>query len=132
MAGNPVYKHIVFVTAPSNGDSIEIVSISSVNAQSVTVTDARYNVEVISSNTTAIGHNYLYVFTASLTLTLPASPTNGDSIKISNRSGTETCVLDANGNKIMGASANLTLDTASASFELIYSGSAQGWVIIGQ
>ena len=32
----------------------------------------------------------------------------------------------------MGAAANLTLDTASASFELIYSGSAQGWVIIGQ
>ena len=123
--------NLSFTTAPANGDSIEVVSISSVNAQA-SESFKRYNVEVISSNTTAAGHGYLYVLTASLTLTLPASPINGDSIKISNRSGTQTCVLGANGNKIMGASANLTLDTASASFELIYSGSAQGWVIIGQ
>ena len=32
----------------------------------------------------------------------------------------------------MGATTDLTLDTASASFELVYSGTAQGWVIIGQ
>ena len=32
----------------------------------------------------------------------------------------------------MGANQNITLDTASASFEMIYSGADQGWVIIGQ
>ena len=32
----------------------------------------------------------------------------------------------------MGSASTMTLDTAAASFELIYSGSAQGWVIIGQ
>jgi len=76
--------------------------------------------------------NYLYVLTASLTLTLPASPSSGDSIKISNRSGVETCVLARNGNKILGAAENLTLDTASASFELVYTDATNGWVIIGQ
>jgi hypothetical protein len=72
------------------------------------------------------------VLTASLTLTLPSSPSAGDSIKISNRSGTTTCVLGRNGNNIMGSASDLTLNTASASFELIYSDATNGWVIIGQ
>ena len=76
--------------------------------------------------------NNLYVLTASLTLTLPASPEAGDSIKISNRSSTTTCVIGRNGNNIMGSASNLTLDTASASFELIYADATHGWVIIGQ
>ena len=127
---------IIFSTAPQSGYTIEIISVNGGGiqaAQSYTPVGAtKVNVEVISTNTTAAGHNYLYVFTASLTLTLPASPEVGDSIKISNRSGTTTCVLGRNGNNIMGSASDLTLDTASASFELIYSGAAQGWVIIGQ
>jgi hypothetical protein len=127
---------IIFSTAPQSGYTIEIISVNGGGiqaAQSYTSVGAtKANVEVISTNTTAAGHNYLYVFTASLTLTLPASPEVGDSIKISNRSGTTTCVLGRNGNNIMGSASDLTLDTASASFELIYSGAAQGWVIIGQ
>lgn len=128
---------IVFSTAPGNGYTIEVMSINGGGLQTTTspapsATEIRPEVEVISSNTNAAGNGYVYVFTASLTLTLPSSPTVGDSIKISNRSGVDTCVLGANGNNIMGSASDLTLDTASASFELIYSGSAQGWVIIGQ
>ena len=75
---------------------------------------------------------YLYVFTASAALTLPAG-TVGDSIKISNRSATTTCTVVPNGtDKIMGSNTTMTLDDENASFELIYSGTAQGWVIIGQ
>ena len=92
--------------------------------------DDSYDVQVISTSTSAV-KNTLYVFTADLTLTLPSSPTNGDSIKISNLSGVDTCVLGRNGNNIMGTAEDLTLDTASASFELIYSGATQGWVIVG-
>jgi len=73
----------------------------------------------------------LYVLTAELTLTLPASPENGDSIKISNLSGVATCVLGANGNNIMATSGDLTLDDATKSFELIYTDATNGWVIIG-
>jgi len=32
----------------------------------------------------------------------------------------------------MGSNTTMTLNTATASFELIFSGTAQGWVIIGQ
>ena len=120
---------ITFTTAPDNNYTIEIMSIN--GGGLLTNPSTRPTVGVISSNTTAVA-NSVYVLTANLTLTLPANPQIGDSIKISNRSGVATCVLGANNKKIMGAAANLTLDTASASFELIYSGADQGWVIIGQ
>ena len=125
---------ITFASAPDNGYTIEIMSISGAGVKAVptvTADDVKYNVSVINSDTNAFS-GFVYVFTAGLTLTLPALPNTGDSIKISNRSGVATCVLGANGNNIMGSSSNLTLDTASASFELIYSDATNGWVIIGQ
>ena len=87
-------------------------------------------VSVISSNTTAISGN-LYVLTANLTLTLPSSPSAGNYIKVSNRSGVATCTIARNSEKIQGADSDLTLDKLNSGFEMIYSGSAQGWVLIG-
>ena len=119
---------LTFSTAPQNGYTIEVMHVGEVTIADIS-TD--YAVSVISSNTTAVKKT-LYVFTASLALTLPAGVV-GNSIKISNRSGTETCTLVPDGtDKIMGSNATLTLDNANASFEIIFSGTAQGWVIIGQ
>lgn len=89
-----------------------------------------YAVSVISTNTTAVA-NTLYVLTANLTLTLPASPSVGDSIKVSNRSGVATCTIARNSENIMGAASDLTLDKLNSGFELIYSGSTEGWILIG-
>ena len=149
---------IVFSSATTLGDTVEVISVSganlttspvssvngqtgvvsiaagvsSVNGQTGAVTVAStMGVNVINSSTTATANN-LYVLTANLTLTLPASPSAGDSIKISNRSGVATCIVGRGGSNIMGAASDLTLDTASASFELIYSDATNGWVIIGQ
>ena len=125
---------IVFGTAPANNDTIEIVSIGNGGLIGASINDAnnaKYNVNVINSNTTASAGS-VYVFTANLNLTLPANPTSGDSIKISNRSNVATCQLLRNGNRILGAASDLTLDTVGASFELIYSDTTNGWIIIGQ
>jgi len=119
-----------FLTAPPNGFSIEVMAVGTVSFTTVSnANDAKYTPNLISSATTAVAGN-LYVFTSSATLTLPASPSNGDTVKISNRSNTETCVVARNSSKIMGLAEDMTIDTAFASFELIYSGSTQGWVII--
>ena len=118
---------LTFSTAPPNNSTIEIKGLGNVKG----VADTSTSVSVISSNTTAVTGT-LYVLTASLALTLPAGVV-GKSIKISNRSGVATCTVIPNGSeKIMGSASTMTLDTAAASFELIYSGTAQGWVIIGQ
>ncbi len=117
---------LTFSTAPPNNSTVEIKSLGNV----LGTADTSTSVSVISSDTTAVTGT-LYVFTASLSLTLPAGVV-GKNIKISNRSGVATCTVVPNGSdKIMGSASTMTLDTVTASFELIYSGSAQGWVIIG-
>jgi hypothetical protein len=150
---------VTFATAPPSGVIIEIRSVGFLNSGGTlapatltggtnisVVTNApnnftinntaptpnlAYTTSVISSATTAI-NRYAYMLTASLALTLPTG-TLGDSIKISNRSAVATCtVIPAGSDKIMGSATTLTLDTATASFELIFTGTAQGWVIIGQ
>lgn len=83
---------------------------------------------VISTNTDAVVGTY-YTLTASLTLTLPASPTAGQVVSFSNLSGTTTCVIGRNGNKIMALSEDLTLDSAQARGALIYTGATNGWVL---
>jgi hypothetical protein len=88
-----------------------------------------YTTNVISTNTNAASSN-VYVFTASLTLTLPASPQVGDWIKVSDRSGTTTSVIGRNGNNIMGSATDLTIDVDNATLELAYVDAANGWVLL--
>ena len=89
----------------------------------------RYNPSLISTNTNAAA-SVTYVLTASLTLTLPASPTAGDWVGVVNRSGTTTAVVDRNGSNIMGAASDLTIDTTDAALTLMYADSSEGWVLI--
>ena len=114
--------------------------VSSVDIGQSTSTTGGVNLRInpieVPSGTTPTGiANSLYIFTATgaqsiSTLTLPGSPTLGDSIKISNLGGLAN-VLGANGNKIMGVAADMTINTPTAAFEIIWSGSNNGWIIIG-
>lgn len=88
-----------------------------------------FTVSVISTNTAAV-KNYIYVLTASLTLTLPASPSVGDTLKVSNQSGVLTCVIARNSLNIMGLAQDLTIDKLNIGMELVYVNSTYGWVII--
>jgi hypothetical protein len=87
-----------------------------------------YTVQEISTNTTAVKNN-LYVFTASLTLTLPASPSVGDKVGIANQSGTNTPVVARNGNLLIGIAEDLTIDVQNIAVEFIYSGATEGWIM---
>jgi hypothetical protein len=90
---------------------------------------ARETVQVISANTNAVSGT-TYILTASLTLTLPSSPTSGDYINISNRSGTTSAVIARNGSNIMSLAENMTLDVINASFKLVYADATRGWTVI--
>ena len=87
----------------------------------------KINTVIISSNTFASTGGY-YVATASLTLTLPASPTTGDIVGFSNQSGTLTCVIARNGSNILGLAEDLTIDADKVSIILQYSDATRGWV----
>ena len=80
-------------------------------------------------NTTA-QKSRTYVLTASVTLTLPASPSAGDWVKVSNRSGALTPTIARNGQNIMGLAEDATLDVLNAGFTIIYADATRGWIIV--
>ncbi len=86
------------------------------------------SVSIISTNTTASAGT-MYVLTASLTLTLPASPTIGNTVNIANRSGVATCVVGRNAQPIMSLAEDMTLDIAE-SLTLVYTDATRGWVLL--
>ncbi len=77
--------------------------------------------ERIAANTTS----------AAFTITLPASPTNGQSVWFDDPLGTwatNNLTIARNGNNIHGAAANLTCDV-SCRFELVYYSAGGGWTV---
>ena len=83
---------------------------------------------VASVDTLAISGG-IYTMTASLTLTLPATPVADNWVGFRNMSGTKTCVIARNGSKIMGLSENMTLDDEQAFGTLVYVDATRGWVL---
>ena len=86
------------------------------------------NIQIISTDTTAVAGR-TYVMTASLTLTLPATPTAGDSVPVINRSGTTTCVVARNGENILGDAADFDVDIANFTGRFVYADATRGWVL---
>ena len=84
--------------------------------------------QVISTNTTA-SNGTAYVMTASLTLTLPATPAAGDCVFVHDASGSGTCVIGRGGENIMGAAEDLNLDTGYPYLWLVYADATRGWVL---
>ena len=65
-------------------------------------------------------------------MTLPASPDLGDTIRffdIAKTFDTNALTVARNGKPIQGDTADLTVSTEGAAFELSYSGSTFGWRI---
>lgn len=85
---------------------------------------------VLISTATQAEKGKCYVLTASLTLTLPASPAAGDVVRVVNQSSTRTAVVARNGRPIMGLAEDMVIDALNASVELMYADATRGWVLI--
>ncbi len=88
----------------------------------------------VSSNTSLSSNNRYFVNTsASRTLTLPASPIDGDEIQIFDIIGlaaTNSIIVDSNGAKVNGTVQNLEIDINNDVVVLVYTGSSYGWSVI--
>jgi hypothetical protein len=98
-------------------------------AQTLTNKTITKMVNIVSANTNAL-KSTLHVFTASATLTLPATPSVGDWIEFRNESATTTPVIARNGSNIMSLAEDLTLNHVNASGVLAYADATRGWILI--
>ena len=81
---------------------------------------------------TAESGDVVFVNSASgaYTITLPASPTLGDKVRIidlANNAATNNITAGRNGNNIDGSASNFTIDINNAGVEFIYTNATYGW-----
>lgn len=97
---------------------------------SVTIVTGPASSAVSTNITMAANNNYFVDTTAARTLTLPASPTLGDTIVIYDATGTaatNNITIARNGSNINGVADNAIIDVNQASSTLVYTGSTLGW-----
>ena len=91
---------------------------------------------IVNSNTQLVVSRGYFVNTTSgsVNVTLPASASIGDTIRINDLAGTATTnniIILRNGHKIQGLDSDLVIDYNNATVDLIYSNSTYGWKAIG-
>ena len=89
---------------------------------------------VVTSNTTMVAGRGYFVDTTSsaITMTLPSSASQGDTIQIIDYAGTadtNNITIGRNSHKIQGDAADLTVSTERAAFSLVYVDATQGWLL---
>ena len=93
------------------------------------------NYYTVTSNTTVTSWSTVMVDTlgGTFTVTLPASPVQGDRIRfIDYKKNCDTAALTIgrNGKPIMGDSADMTVSTEGAAFELMFWDNTSGWCLM--
>ena len=91
---------------------------------------------VVSTNTAAVdGYGYLVNSSGgAIVVTAPPTPSEGDMFGVVCLGSSETynITVNRNGENIMGAAANMIIDSNRWGFTLVYSNAASGWVIVNE
>ena len=105
------------------------LDVSPVSAGIVTITEAPYTTTATATGKTLINREYCTVTAAGQTITLPATPTEGDEVGIQVGNFTDTTVA-RNGSNIMGLAEDFDMDIAYLAVQLVYIDATQGWRFI--
>src|SRR6056300_388550 len=129
LAGSIANAKLANSSITVNGTSVSLGasgSIPAVTWQSVVTADG-------STGTTAVAGNGYFIDTTSAahTLTLPSSPSIGDTVAIKDYAGTfgtNNLTIGRNGNNIQGVANDSLISTNRASLTLVYVDATKGWL----
>ena len=94
--------------------------------------DTRLERIAISTTSTNLtmepGYSYAY-YVGVTSMTLPALPVMGNTLRIINRSGITTAIILRNGSNIMGVADDVLFDEVNGTYNFIYANTTDGWLI---
>ncbi len=128
---------ITFSSAPPSGSPIEVTTFTSTAIGAPAPSNnAGLTWNIVGANAQMLAFNGYFVDSSAgaLFVTLPASGTLGDTIKINDLAGdagANNITVLRNGHNIQGAASDLLIDYNNATVELVYSNSTYGWKAIG-
>ena len=96
------------------------------------VGDTRLERIAISTTSTNLtmepGYSYAY-YVGVTSMTLPALPVMGNTLRIINRSGITTAIILRNGSNIMGVADDVLFDEVNGTYNFTYVNTTDGWII---
>jgi hypothetical protein len=127
---------LTFTSTPASGDSIEVRTFAGLGVAGSGGSGGLSLAAVQTANLTASAGNIYPINTSSgpVYVTLPASPTAGQQLMVLDYAGTfasNNCIINPNGNKISGVSANSVINTNRPGIAIVYVDSTQGWLPFG-
>ena len=106
----------------------------SITTNNINVKDIDWQ-SVVTSNTTMVAGRGYFVNTTggAITMTLPASPSAGDTVAVKDYTGTfatNNCTIARNSSNMGGSATDYTASTNNLSLTLVYADSTEGWVSV--
>jgi len=132
-------NELKFSTGPSSTEALRInasgsVGIGTTNPTATLYVDGDSQIRKVAITTTSsnltmeAGRTYAY-YVGVTTMTLPASPSAGDTVVVINRSGVDTATIARNGSNIVGTADDLTFDLLNDAYRFTYVNSTDGWIV---
>ena len=130
---------IVFSDALTSSDTIDfilvlgdVLNIGTPSDGTITSAGTSWQSVQTTGFTASVGNGYpCNTTSAAFTVTLPASPSAGNIITLTDYAGkwaTNNLTVNPNGNKLNGSTTNGTLSTNRQSISLVYVDATQGWI----
>jgi hypothetical protein len=134
-AGTTIASNVTFTLPTADGTSNQVITTNGSGVLSfATVSGGAAWQAVVTSSLTVVSKNGYFVDTSSATITatLPSSPTLGDFISFIDYNGTfetNNLTIARNGKNIQGLAEDLTVNQERAGLTLVFTDNTQGWLL---
>ena len=118
--------------AYTKANTAEIIAIAAFTQANTGGGGSSVTTAIVTGTTQSALKDYRYILanTSATTVTLPTTPTLGDSLYIVISNGLANNVIGRNSSNIMGLSEDMIIDIANSSIGLVYVNATLGWRII--